>query len=124
MSSESESGGNRKKGKQQDQASLLQEIKATAIQASESRTVGRIDERIDVLSDALTRRLDSTERDVKRLGRNVKEMKGDNLAIQRRVDREKEDLHATIGRVVSEKIADLPVSKSCQRQPASHGGRQ
>ena len=118
MSSESESGGERKKGKPQDQASLLQEIKVL-IQGSESRTVGRIDEKIDVLSEALTRRLDSTERDVKRLGRNVKEMKGDILAMQGNIDRERADLHTTIGRVVEEKLAGLPASQSRQRPPAA-----
>lgn len=81
MLSDSESGGDRKKGKQQDQASLLQEI-----QGSEERTVGRINQNIDKLSENLTKRLDSTERDVKKLGRNVKEMKGDLIALQNRVD--------------------------------------
>ena len=92
MSSDSESGGDRKKGKQQDQASLLQEIKALN-QGSEERTVGRIDERIDKLSDNLTRSLDSNERDVKKLGRNIKELKGDLIALQTRVNSDREGLH-------------------------------
>lgn len=44
--------------------------------------------------------------------RNVKEMKGDILAMQGKIDKEKEDLNLTIGRVVSEKMAGLPLSQN------------
>ena len=103
----SESGGERKKGKQQDQASLLQEIRAL-IQSSEERTVGRIDQKIDKLSDNLSKRLNSTEKDVKKLGRSVKEMKGDLIALQDQVNSEKEGLQDLVNSAVDRKVASIP----------------
>ena len=72
MSSDSDSAdGKRRRGK--GDASLLREITAL-IKGSEERTVGRFDEKIDELTDKLTKRLDANEKEVKKLGRNVKEV--------------------------------------------------
>ena len=74
MSSDSDSADGKRRGK--GDASLLREITAL-IKGSEERTVGRFDEKIDVLTDKLTKRLDANEREVKKLGRNVKEVRSD-----------------------------------------------
>ena len=101
MSSESDSGGadgKRQRGKQ-DNASLLNDIR-NLIKGSEERTIERFDKKIDLLSENLTKRLDTTERDVKRLGRNVKEAKNDFLTLTARMDKEKAELPVIIERVV------------------------
>lgn len=46
-------------------------------------------------------------------------MKGDILVMQSKINQEKEDLHATIGRVVNEKMAGLPASQGRQSLPAA-----
>ena len=107
MSTESDSGGADGKRGRQDNTSLLHEIR-DLIRGSEERTIKRFDNKIDTLSECLTKRLDSTERDVKRLGRNVKEVKSDMMAITARMDDEKRELPGLIERVVAEKIGDLP----------------
>ena len=102
MSSGSDSGGTdgkRQRGREGN-ASLLHDIRKL-IKGSEERTIERFDKKIDLLSENLTKRLDSTEKDVKRLGRNVKEVKSDLMTLTARMDKEKGDLPDIIERVVS-----------------------
>ena len=106
MSSDSDNSndGKRQKSKQ-DNASLLLEIR-DLIKGSEDRTMDRFDKKIDLLSDNLTKRLDSTERDVKRLGRNVKEVKGDLLAVTDKLAKEKQELPDLIEKIVVKKVGN------------------
>ena len=83
------------------------------IKGSEERTIDRLDKKIDSLTDNLTRRLDGTERDIKRLGRGFKEVKGDVLALSDRMTKDKEDIQVIVERVVTEKLS------SQQRKPSS-----
>ena len=64
--------GGSKRGRRQNDDSLLRDIKEL-IQGSEERTVGRIDEKIDGLSDRINKRMDASKKDIKKLGRNVRE---------------------------------------------------
>ena len=111
MSSGSDSGGDgkRRKGRRHDDGALLKEIKSL-MQQSEERTFEKFESKIDALSDKLTKRLDSTERDVKKLGRNVKEFKGDLINLTERINKDKEDLPTIVNQIVIEQLAAAPAA--------------
>ena len=111
MSSDSDTMDGKRQKNKQDNASLLSEIR-DLIQGSEERTIECLDKKIDSLSENLSKRLESTERDVKRLGRNVKEVKSDLLALADRVSKDKQDLPDVVERVVSEKLSALPSGRA------------
>ena len=108
MSSGSDTSGEggSKRGRGQNDSSLLKDIKAL-IDGSEERKVGKIDEKIDGLSERIYKRMEAGEKDVKKLGRNVRELKGDRLNLAKKVDQNKEDVVGMIDRAVSEKVVAM-----------------
>ena len=107
MSSDADPMDGKRQKNKSDNATLLGEIR-DLIRGSEERTIERLDKKIDALSENLSKRLDSTERDVKRLGRGVKEVRSDMLALSDRISKDKQDLPEVVERVVAEKLAAVP----------------
>ena len=103
MSTDQNDDGKRQK---EDNCGLLSNIKAL-IDGSERRTVSRFDKRIGELSNRLDKRLEATEKDVKRAGRAIKELKGETIALNSSADNDRAELPALINRIVGEKIAAI-----------------
>ena len=105
--------GKRQKGAESN-SGLLAEIKAL-IDGSERRTVERFDERIGELSTRLDKRLEATEKDVKKTGRAIKELRGETIAIKAAADNDRAELPAVVNRIVGERIAAIQATSAGKR---------
>ena len=117
MSSDSDSADGKRRRSKKGDGSLLREITAL-IKGSEERMVGKIDEKIDVMTDKLTKRLDNAEKDVKKMGRNLKELKGEVVSLSSQVERDKESLPALVEKMVADKVAGMGRPQP-RRQPST-----
>ena len=116
MSSDSDNDdGKRARSRKQDDGSLLKEIRAQ-IQSSEVRTEDRIDKKIDLkvntLSDRVTNRLDTTEKDVKNMGRIVKELKGEVVSLTSQAELDCAELPVLVERLVADKVATFQAARA------------
>ena len=108
MSSEGEQHDDRRqRAKTDDNAALLSEI-GLLIQGSEKRTVEKFDQKIGELATRIDGRLDAAERDAKKMGRSVKALKSDMLALQESTEAEAAALPALVSKIVDEKLAAAP----------------
>lgn len=111
MSSDSDSrDGKRRRSRRQDDGSLLKEIKAL-VQGSGERTVSKFNEKIDIFSDKLTKRMDASELDVKKLGRNLKELKGKVVTLASQAEQDRTELSGVVSNIVDDKIVALKLTR-------------